>query len=178
MHRDLQRPFRQPQPRGQFGIGDRRVITPNEAFESLKKRQPSASLIVFAQMGEHRFDERERPPFFVNLVDAQRLNWFCRVTAFRDLAVQWNGTLPAAPLLSSRLLPLVHQKMLERLQKERAKSAAIRIRQSQIFLFQEPREKFLSGILRVMRTLPLPANVNVKRIPIGATQRLEGLLRA
>ena len=98
MHRDLDRPFGQPQLRGQFGVRERGLLTPDESFEGFKNRQPACARIALAQTVEHCFDQRDRPAFLVNLVQSQRLSWFGGVTAFRYFGVQGNDALPSCGL--------------------------------------------------------------------------------
>src|SRR5262245_32645999 len=68
----------------------------------------------------------------------------------------------------------VSEKMFEAGEQETAKTATLRVRQAKILLFQDAGEELLSKIPSILWVVPLAPGVGVKRIPVGATETLEG----
>src|SRR5712692_9780184 len=65
--------------------------------------------------------------------------------------------------------------MLERSEQERAELPLAAVGRADVVLFEQPREKLLSEILRVGQVVALAPNVSVKRVPIGMAELGQGL---
>jgi len=72
------------------------------------------------------------------------------------------GHLSAAAFLRPGLVPFVGEEMFQRRQQERTEPAAVRVHAGELIFFQQPREKFLGQILRVVRIMSLPPHKSVK----------------
>src|SRR6267154_6188991 len=81
--------------------------------------------------------------------------------------------LASTALLCARFVPLVGQKMLQRSQKIRSKSPLGGMHRPEVILFQEPREKCLSQVLRILGAVAFAPHERINRQPISLTQSLE-----
>src|SRR4051794_12555866 len=64
--------------------------------------------------------------------------------------------------------------MFDRGQQESPEASAIAIGQPKILFLENSSEEFLCQVLRVMWTVPTPADVGIERIPVRAAQNLKG----
>src|SRR6185503_19123428 len=86
--------------------------------------------------------------------------------------------LTAAALLAVHLVPFIGQIIPRRREQKGTEPTPRAIRRAEQTFFQEPREKALSKILRVVLAVPTPPDEIVKRLPVlsaEAIQRRHGL---
>jgi len=84
---------------------------------------------------------------------------------------------PSAALLCLRLGPLLGEEVFERGEQKGSKSASLRCRSKQIILFKKFGEEGLRKILSFSNVRDAAADISIKRIPVLAAQRFQGLLR-
>ena len=68
--------------------------------------------------------------------------------------------------------------MLERRKQERAEAAFLRVYLGEVVASQQPGEKPLGQVLRVVGIIAAPTGVGVKRVPVSAAEFLQRFLRA
>ena len=85
-------------------------------------------------------------------------------------SINGNGHLSAAAFLRPGLVPFVGEEMFQCRQQERTEPAAVAVHAGELIFFQQPREKFLGQILRVVRIMSLPPHKSVNRKPVGAAE--------
>jgi hypothetical protein len=91
--------------------------------------------------------------------------------------VNGNQNPAAAAFLGFGLVPFVGEKMFQRRQQKRTEPSFGGIRAGELFFLQQPREKFLGQILRVVWTVPLPSHKGVNWKPVAAAKFFQGVAR-
>src|SRR6266498_4573071 len=130
-----------------------------------------------AKLNHSRLEHSGSPPAFIDFLSAHLIDGLLTIHLLRDASVEGKEFLAATALLRPGLVRFISQEMLQRRQQERAEPAFLWMDLIEIVLLQQPREETLGQVFGVRRTVPLPANVSVERIPVTAAQLFQGFRR-
>src|SRR5262249_3533514 len=123
-------------------------------------------------------EHRQGPASFVNSLSGYIVRRFQGITTFGVLGIQRKSRLPSAAFNGPGAVPLIGQEMAQARQQERAEIAFLAFDLAEVVLCEEPGEKLLRQVLRILRVVALAPHIGVKGIPIGATEPLQRLLGA
>src|SRR5947209_5838058 len=101
------------------------------------------------------------PPAIIDFFRTQFVGGLLLIAVLGGGSVQRQGGGFAASLLRGRLVPFIGQKVLERGEQEGAEAALVWMHTSEVVTGQQPGEKTLREVLRIVRAVAAPAHVDV-----------------
>ena len=173
MYRHLHRAFGGVQSRGHLRVSHRPTHFGQRGFQLLEQFLFAIADVIRAQPPENLIEQRERPAPLENFLRGQIVGGLKAKGSFGGRRINRNQNLSAAALLRLRLVPFVREKMFQRREQERTEAALRAIHLGEIIFRQQPREKFLRQILRVVRVVALPPHERINRRPVRAAKFLQ-----
>jgi hypothetical protein len=166
MHRHARRTFIRAKFCRDFRIVDRSASDHETIFERIKIIGSVCRREFFPQPVHRQVKQRQRPLAVESFFRRERTG-VGGEAAFSEGCVELNVGLRAAALLRRGTPPLFAHEILQRNDEERPQLAFIAVGRIKPAFFKETAEKFLREVLRVMRRLPTPTDISVKRMPVG-----------
>src|SRR5574341_1025403 len=169
--------LRRPELDRHVAVGRFGLLAGQEALEPRELPRPVRVFLLTSQSGERSLEHGQRPAPLVDLLRGQALDGFVAIAALDVLDIERDDAGPPAALPRLCLLALFREEVLDRRLQVRPEASARRVVVVEVPLLEELREVGLGEVARLLRVVTLPPDEGVARIPVDATEGLEGLSR-
>ncbi len=126
--------------------------------------------MTLAQAREHALEQRQGPLAIEQLFRREIVARLELISPLGHLHIERDRRLSAAALQSPGAVALVREEVADRRAKKGAKAPSCRIGVLEVVLLENAQEERLREVCAVFRTIPLPADECVHRVPVHLAQ--------
>jgi len=177
MNRHLQCPFGHSQLCCGISMARGVLRSAQEVLHAVEESGLAGGGVLLPQLGQNPLEKRDGPTAGKGFISCVGVNRLAAETTLGGREIQRNAHASCASLACPRVIAMIREKVPERCRQIRAEAAFRAVGGGKVVSGEQPREKLLRQILRVVRREALRPDAGIQRIPVRPAQRFERRLR-